>query len=80
MPIYHSMAEQLNSLLSCRMLTGADVKSKIFNLVAEYRKKKKGQGSTGASPCTWRYFDQIDKLLGKNYFAMLVYENVSCHN
>ena len=68
MPIYHSMAQQLSTLLSPRVITAAEVKSKVFNLVAEYRKKKKEQGRTGGSPCTWPYFDRIDKLLGKVYY------------
>ncbi|CAF4146149.1 unnamed protein product [Rotaria sp. Silwood2] len=67
-PIYQSMAQQLNQLLSPRLMTGADVKSKIANLVAEYRKRKKEQGKTGSSPSSWRYFDQIDKLLGERPF------------
>jgi hypothetical protein len=64
-PIYNAMAEQLNTMLSTRIMSGADVKSKIGNLVTEYRKKKKEQGKTGASPSSWRYFDMLDKLLGK---------------
>ncbi|CAF1535528.1 unnamed protein product [Rotaria sordida] len=67
-PIYQSMAQQLKQLLPTRVMTGADVKSKITNLVAEYRKKKKEQGKTGSSPSSWRYFDQIDKLLGERPF------------
>jgi len=65
MPIYHSIAEQFNQLPSGRIMSGQEVKSKITNLVAEYRKKKKEQGRTGGSPSSWPYFDQIDKLLGK---------------
>jgi hypothetical protein len=59
------MAEQLNQLLSPRIMSGNDVRSKIFNLVAEYRKKKKEQGRSGGSPSGWPYFNQIDKLLGE---------------
>ncbi|CAF2776422.1 unnamed protein product [Rotaria sp. Silwood2] len=59
------MAKQLNEFLSPRVMTGADVKAKITNLVAEYRKKRKESGKTGSSPSSWRYFEQIDKLLGK---------------
>lgn len=66
------MAKQLNELLTPRVMTGADVKAKITNLVAEYRKKKKEQGKTGGSPSLWRHFDQIDKLLG-NYDEVLSY-------
>lgn len=65
--IYNAMAEQLNEILSPRYLTGAEVKSKVGNLMTEYRRKKKAQGKTGASPCTWPYYDVIDKLLGKLY-------------
>lgn len=65
--VYQSMAQQLNELLSPRIMTGGDVKAKISNLVAEYRRKKKEQGKTGASPSCWKHFDQIDKLLGKQY-------------
>jgi hypothetical protein len=67
--IYASMAIELNNMLKTRRLTGAEVKMKIGNLTTEYKKKKKEQGRTGASPCTWPYFDSIDKLLGKiNFF------------
>ena len=59
------MALVLNQLLSPRVFTGRDVRVKIGNLVTEYRRKKTEQGRTGASPCTWRYFDSIDKLLGE---------------
>lgn len=64
-PIYHSMANQLNVLLKGRLLTAVDVKSKIGNLVTEYRRRKKELGTTGSSPSSWPYFDRIDKLLGK---------------
>ncbi|CAF1453115.1 unnamed protein product [Rotaria sordida] len=66
--IYHAMAKQLNEFLSPRVMTGADVKAKITNLVAEYRKKRKESGKTGSSPSSWRYFEQIDKLLGERPF------------
>ncbi len=66
--IYASMAIELDNMLKTRSLTGAEVKMKIGNLTTEYRKKKKEQGRTGASPCTWPYFDSIDKLLGKIIF------------
>jgi len=59
------MAKQLNDVLSPRVMTGHDVKAKITNLVAEYRKKKKEQGKTGSSPSSWPHYDQIDKILGK---------------
>ncbi|CAF3027772.1 unnamed protein product [Rotaria sp. Silwood2] len=83
-PIYHYMAQQLNTILSPRVMTAVDVKSKISNLVAEYRKKKKDMGKTGGSPCTWHYFDQIDKLLGERPYnddslmtdTMIVQNNV----
>jgi hypothetical protein len=74
-PIYHAMAQQLNQILSPRTMTATDVKSKIGNLVAEYRKKKKENGKTGASPPSWRYFEQIDKLLGEN--GILIF-SLSC--
>ncbi|CAF4625879.1 unnamed protein product [Rotaria sp. Silwood2] len=67
-PIYNTMAHQINQLFSQRVMTGADVKAKITNLIAEYRKKKKEHGKTGSSPSSWRYFDQIDKLLGERPF------------
>ncbi|CAF3811144.1 unnamed protein product [Rotaria sp. Silwood1] len=66
--IYHAMAKQMNEFLSPRVMTGADVKAKITNLVAEYRKKRKESGKTGSSPSSWRYFEQIDKLLGERPF------------
>jgi len=65
--IYNSMAQQLNELLSPRVMTGADVKVEISNLVAEYRKKKRQQGKTGGSPSSWQHFDAIDKLLGTQH-------------
>ena len=65
-PIYNSMAEELNTLLPDKCLIGSDVKAKIGNLVTEYRRKRKQQGKTGASPCTWKYYDMVDKLLGKS--------------
>ncbi|CAF2610044.1 unnamed protein product [Rotaria sp. Silwood2] len=64
-PIYHSMANQLNQILKDRSLTAADVKSKIGNMVTEYRRKKKELGTTGSSPSSWPYYDLIDKLLGE---------------
>ncbi|CAF1487329.1 unnamed protein product [Rotaria sordida] len=64
-PIYHSMANQLNQMLKDRSLTAADVKSKIGNMVTEYRRKKKELGTTGSSPSSWPYYDLIDKLLGE---------------
>jgi hypothetical protein len=79
-PIYNSMAEELNTLLPDKCLSGSDIKSKIGNLVTEYRRKRKQQGKTGASPCTWRYCDMVDKLLGKSdsflhpYYACLTGE------
>ncbi|CAF3863201.1 unnamed protein product [Rotaria sordida] len=39
MPIYNSMAQHLNQLLSPRVMSGGEVKAKIFNLVAEYRER-----------------------------------------
>lgn len=65
-PIYNSMAEELNTLLPDKCLSGADIKSKIGNLVTEYRRKRKQQGKTGGSPSTWKYYDMVDKLLGKS--------------
>ncbi|CAF1470836.1 unnamed protein product [Rotaria magnacalcarata] len=65
MPIYNSMAQELNQLLAPRIMNGSDIKSKIFNLVSEYRKRKKEQGKTGGSPSTWRHFNQVDKLIGE---------------
>ena len=38
-PDYNATAEQLNEMLPNRVLNGADVKSKIDNLLTEYRKK-----------------------------------------
>ena len=67
-PIYNAMAIELNNMLTNRSLTGGDVKMKIGNLTTEFRKQKKQQGCTGASPCAWPYFDSIDKLLGKIIF------------
>lgn len=64
-PIYESMAKDLNGMLPGRSLNGADIKSKVGNLVTEYRRKKKGQGKTGASPSSWPYYESIDRLLGK---------------
>ncbi|CAF1404560.1 unnamed protein product [Rotaria sordida] len=64
-PVYHSMANQLNQILKDRSLTAADVKSKIGNMVTEYRRKKKELGTTGSSPSSWPYYDLIDKLLGE---------------
>ncbi|CAM4939389.1 unnamed protein product [Rotaria socialis] len=63
--IYQSMANQLNDTFKDRNVSAADVKAKIGNLTTEYRRKAKEQGEKGASPCTWRYFDLLDKLLGK---------------
>lgn len=75
-PIYNSMAAELNKIFEDRCLSGLDVKTKISNLSIEYRKKKKEQSGTGASPCSWPYFDSIDKLLGnikllKSMFELL---------
>jgi hypothetical protein len=60
------MADEFNKSFNDFSLTGADVKSKIGNLVTEYRRKKKEQGKTGASPSPWPYYDPIDKLLGES--------------
>lgn len=65
MPIYHRMAKELNDLLFTKTINGAEVKRKIGNLGAEYRKQKKDMGKTGAEPSSWRFFDKLDKLLGK---------------
>jgi hypothetical protein len=62
------MANQLNEMLKDRCLTGSEVKSKIGNLTTEYRRKKKDQGRTGASPSPWPYYELIDKLLGEITF------------
>ncbi|CAF0977948.1 unnamed protein product [Rotaria sordida] len=64
-PIYDKMAKQLNEMSMNRCFTGHDVKKKIGNLVSEYRRKKKEQGKTGASPSPWPYYDLLDKLLGE---------------
>lgn len=64
-PIYNGMAEELSELLNPRCLTGHDVKTKIGNLSGEYRRRKTEQIKTGGSPCTWRYYDLLDKLLGR---------------
>ena len=64
-PIYSEMAQELNSILRDRNLSGADVKYKISNLTLEYRKKKEQQGKTGASHSTWPFFEEMEKLLGK---------------
>ena len=63
-PIYEAMAKDLNGILPVRSLTGPDIKSKIGNLATEFRRKKKGQGRTGASPSPWPYYEAIDRLLG----------------
>ncbi|CAF3340251.1 unnamed protein product [Rotaria sp. Silwood2] len=65
MPIYNAMAQQLNSLFAPRVISGNEVKVKIFNIVSEYRKRKKEQGKSGGSPTTWRYYNQVDKFLGE---------------
>ncbi|CAF2937791.1 unnamed protein product [Rotaria sp. Silwood2] len=62
------MANQLNEIFTNRNVSAADVKSKIGNLITEYRRRKKEQGTTGASPCSWRYFDLLDKLLGERAY------------
>ena len=64
-PIHNGMAEELTKLLYPRCLTGHDVKTKIGNLNGEYRRRKTEQIKTGASPCTWRFYDLLDKLLGR---------------
>ncbi|CAF5054190.1 unnamed protein product [Rotaria sp. Silwood1] len=64
-PIYNQMAQELNSILRDRNQSGVYVKYKISNLTLEYRRKKKEQGKTGASPSTWPYFEEMEKLLGK---------------
>lgn len=46
-------------------MTGSEVRAKIGNLSTEFKKRKKEQGRTGATPSTWRYYDLIDKLIGK---------------
>jgi hypothetical protein len=75
-PIYDAMALQINGIFKNRTITGHYVKSKIGNLVTEYRRKKREQGCTGASPCTWPYYDAIDKLLGEfhsHYFILVCF-------
>ncbi|CAF1619195.1 unnamed protein product [Adineta ricciae] len=59
------MAAELNSIFNDQQLSGLDVKTEISNLSIEYKRKKKEQSGTGASPCSWPYFDSIDKLLGE---------------
>ena len=54
-------------------MTAAEVKAKLFNLVSEYRKEKKAQGSTGGGPCSWRFFDQIDQVIGRALFSCLLF-------
>jgi hypothetical protein len=71
------MAQQLNDMFSNRCLNGQEVKAKISNLVTEYRKRKKEQGRTGASPCSWRYFDPIDKLLGEFHSFIVLFKLIS---
>ena len=63
--MYGQMAQELNSLLRDRHLSGVDIKNKITNLTLEYRRKKEQQGKTGASPSMWPFFDEMEKLIGK---------------
>jgi len=72
-PIYNLMAEKLKEVLPNRLLSGADVRAKIGNLVTEYRRKRKEQGKTGASPCAWPYFDLMDKMLGEYYHLHYIF-------
>ena len=59
------MAKEINAILLNRTLAGYDVKAKIGNLITEYRRRKKEQGKTGASPTSWPYdYELIDKLIG----------------
>ncbi|CAF1599976.1 unnamed protein product [Rotaria sp. Silwood1] len=64
-PIYQAMTDDLNELLQGRSLTSTEVKSKIGNLVAEYRRRRKELGRTGGSPSTWPFYEMIDKILGE---------------
>jgi hypothetical protein len=64
-PTYDKMAQELSGLLPTRSITGFDVNMKIKNLASEYRKRKREQGKTGASPCPWKYYDPVDKIIGK---------------
>ena len=66
------MAQQLNDILYPRCLSAQDVKGKIGNLTTEYRRKKKEQGKTGASPCSWPYFDLIDRIVGKYLYFLKI--------
>jgi hypothetical protein len=67
-PIYNAMAEEIKKELpSARSITGNDVKTKITNLLSEYRRKKREQGKSGGSPCSWRFFDQIDNIIGQSF-------------
>lgn len=68
-PIYNNMAQQIKELTaSDRLMTSSEVKTKIFNLVAEYRKRKNDQGKSGGSPSSWRFFDRIDEIIGESLF------------
>lgn len=63
-PIYNAMAQQIKEMSPfARLMTAQEVKMKIFNLVSEYRKKKKDQGKSGGSPCNWRFSIESIKLL-----------------
>ncbi|CAF3332314.1 unnamed protein product [Rotaria sp. Silwood2] len=64
-PIYQAMTDDLNELLQGRSLTSTEVKSKIGNLVAEYRRRRKELGRTGGSSSTWPFYEMIDKILGE---------------
>ena len=48
--IYHSMAKQFCQTLKDRFIITAAVKSKLDNLVTEYRRKKNELGITDGSP------------------------------
>lgn len=68
-PVYNAMAQQLKEIsASSRSMTATEVKTKVTNLVAEYRKKKEVVGKSGGSPSAWRFFDRIDQIIGKAEF------------
>ncbi|XP_058455464.1 uncharacterized protein LOC131432904 [Malaya genurostris] len=41
-----------------------EIKNRIHNLTARYRKEKASIGPSGGSPSSWPYYDKVHKILG----------------
>ncbi|XP_017468996.1 PREDICTED: myoneurin-like isoform X3 [Rhagoletis zephyria] len=79
--VYQEMSSEL-AKQGC-FLSAQDVKYKIANLTAKYRKCKEAMAPSGGSPASWNLYEAVHKVIGAqsiNNVNMCAKESIECNS